>query len=81
VHGQLLALGFEKYVASLRKRKETHLFPIWYREGMAAKAKAPRVASFNLYVRRRVMMSDGAVIAGLRRSILHSFWLDRNYQL
>jgi site-specific recombinase XerD len=42
VHSQLLALGFEKYVAVLRKRKEMHLFPIWYREGMTAKAKAPR---------------------------------------
>lgn len=40
VHSQLLALGFENYVAGLRKRKETHLFPIWYREGMDAKAKA-----------------------------------------
>ncbi|WP_375763092.1 tyrosine-type recombinase/integrase [Bradyrhizobium sp. Pha-3] len=42
VHSTLLALGFEKYVAGLRKRKETHLFPVWYREGMDAKAKAPK---------------------------------------
>jgi hypothetical protein len=42
VHSQLLALGFEKYVAGLRQRKQAHLFPVWYREGMAAKAKAPR---------------------------------------
>jgi integrase len=42
VHSQLSALGFEKYVADLRKREQTHLFPVWYREGMAAKAKAPK---------------------------------------
>jgi site-specific recombinase XerD len=42
VHSQLLALGFEKYVAGLRKRRETHLFPVWYRDGMEAKSKAPR---------------------------------------
>jgi len=42
VHSQLSALGFENYVADLRKRKQTHLFPVWYREGMAAKAKAPK---------------------------------------
>jgi site-specific recombinase XerD len=41
VHSQLLALGFEKHVAGLRKRKDTHLFPVWYREGMAAKAAKP----------------------------------------
>jgi hypothetical protein len=40
-HSRLLALGFEKHVAALRKRKETHLFPVWYREGMAAKAAKP----------------------------------------
>ncbi|MDB5604414.1 MAG: integrase family protein [Bradyrhizobium sp.] len=42
VHSVLLALGFEKHVADLRKRKETHLFPVWYREGMEAKAQAPK---------------------------------------
>jgi hypothetical protein len=42
VHSQLSALGFEKHVADLRKRKQTHLFPVWYREGMAAKAKVPK---------------------------------------
>lgn len=42
VHSQLTALGFDKHVADLRKRKQTHLFPVWYREGMAAKAKAPK---------------------------------------
>jgi hypothetical protein len=33
VHSQLSALGFDKHVADLRKRKQTHLFPVWYREG------------------------------------------------
>jgi integrase len=42
VHSHLTALGFDKHVADLRKRKQTHLFPVWYREGMAAKAKAPK---------------------------------------
>ena len=42
VHSKLLALGFKEYVAGLRKRKQTHLFPEWYRQGMEAKAKAPR---------------------------------------
>lgn len=42
VHSQVLTSGFEKYVAALRKRKETHLFPVWYREGMEAKANAPK---------------------------------------
>jgi integrase len=42
VHSKVLALGFEKYVANLRKKKETHLFPMWYRQGMDAKAKAPK---------------------------------------
>jgi site-specific recombinase XerD len=42
VHSKVLALGFKEYVAGLRKRKQTHLFPDWYRQGMEAKAKAPR---------------------------------------
>ena len=42
VHSRLTALGFDKHVADLRKRKQSHLFPVWYREGMAAKAKAPK---------------------------------------
>jgi integrase len=42
VHSQLIALGLEKRVETLRKRGETHLFPVWYRQGMEAKAKAPR---------------------------------------
>jgi integrase len=42
VHSKLLALGFEKYVAGLRNRKQTQLFPVWYREGMDAKAKAAK---------------------------------------
>ncbi len=40
VHSTLIALGFEKYVAKLRADGATHLFPIWYSEGMEAKQRA-----------------------------------------
>lgn len=40
VHSQLIALGLETYVARLRKKGETHLFPVWYAKGMKAKADA-----------------------------------------
>lgn len=52
VHSRLLALGFEQYVAGLRKRKETHLFPIWYREGMEAKANTKGNATVDHYFPR-----------------------------
>jgi hypothetical protein len=42
VHRQVLAFGFENLMAQLRAPRETHLFPRWYRDGMAAKANAPR---------------------------------------
>jgi integrase len=40
VHSFLIGRGIEKLVADLRRKKETHLFPQWYRDGMETKAKA-----------------------------------------
>lgn len=39
-HGKLIELGLVKLVDDLRRRKQTHLFPNWYREGVEAKAAA-----------------------------------------
>jgi integrase len=40
VHSTLLALGLDKRIADLRGRRETHLFPIWYRQATQSKARA-----------------------------------------
>lgn len=42
VHSKLIELGLEKRVAELRAKGATHLFPIWYRKGMEAKARAQK---------------------------------------
>ncbi|TCT12657.1 phage integrase family protein [Tepidamorphus gemmatus] len=44
VHKDLIRLGFNDRVASLRQAGETHMFPEWYRQGLEAKAKAERKA-------------------------------------
>jgi integrase len=40
VHSTLINMGLEQRVAQLRKQGETHLFPKWYRDGVAAKERA-----------------------------------------
>jgi integrase len=48
VHDQLVSLGLEKRIARLRKQKETHLFPDWYKDGMRAKAEATKKGKLTL---------------------------------
>jgi site-specific recombinase XerD len=45
VHSKLIEFGFEVRVAELRKRKESQLFPVWYRDGVEAKKKEGRSAN------------------------------------
>ncbi len=40
VHSFLIGRGIEKLVADLRRKKQTHLFPQWYRDGMETRANA-----------------------------------------
>lgn len=40
VHSTLIDCGLETYVRSLRAKRETHLFPEWYRKGTEAKEAA-----------------------------------------
>lgn len=40
VHSTLIELGLERRIEALRTAGKEHLFPIWYRDGMEAKAEA-----------------------------------------
>ena len=40
IHSKLTALGLGTYLDKLRKAGETHLFPVWFRQGCDAKKKA-----------------------------------------
>ena len=48
VHSALITLGLERRVAALRKAGETHLFPVWYAQGMKAKTEAEKNGSATL---------------------------------
>ncbi|WP_316195915.1 MULTISPECIES: tyrosine-type recombinase/integrase [unclassified Bradyrhizobium] len=79
VHSQLLGFGFEQLVAGLRQRKETHLFSNWYRQGMEAKAKAPKETAtidhyFPRYLPRRFNVTYLAKVGIIDdRKSWHSF--------
>lgn len=40
IHSRLIGLGLDVYLAGLRSRGETHLFPQWFEQGEAARRKA-----------------------------------------
>jgi integrase len=44
IHSDLIRLGFNKYVQSLRTKGETHMFPQWYKDGMDALGRAQAIS-------------------------------------
>jgi integrase len=42
VHAKLLELGLERHIQELRRKGAEHLFPAWYKTGMAKKVRADK---------------------------------------